>query len=96
MAILGQMIRSKKFWYAIVAILVQLLSDNFNLDPVDCLWSGFGSWSRCSVTYGEGKQQRKRKILQQAVNGGQRCQGQGIDTRTCTEQACSGKNQQKQ
>jgi hypothetical protein len=32
--ILGQMIRSKKFWYAIVAILVQLLSDNFNLDPV--------------------------------------------------------------
>lgn len=32
--LLGQMIRSKKFWYAIVAILVQLLSDNFGLDPV--------------------------------------------------------------
>lgn len=32
--LLGQMVRSKKFWYAIVAILVQLLSDKFGLDPV--------------------------------------------------------------
>ena len=60
--------------------------------PVDCLWSGYGGWSRCSVTCGEGKQQRKRKILQPARNGGRRCTGNGIETRPCNSQiACPGK-----
>jgi hypothetical protein len=30
--ILGQMLKSKKFWYAVVGVVVQLLSDNFGLD----------------------------------------------------------------
>jgi hypothetical protein len=59
--------------------------------PIDCVWSGYGGWSRCSVTCGDGLQQRKRKILQQARNGGKRCDGDGIDTRSCSKQECPGK-----
>mgnify|MGYP003133506990 CR=1 FL=1 len=32
--LIGQMFSSKKFWYAVVAVLVQLLQDSFGLDPV--------------------------------------------------------------
>ena len=32
--LLGQMLKSKKFWYAVVAIIVQLLNESFGLDPV--------------------------------------------------------------
>tara|TARA_R100000654_G_scaffold20855_2_gene42079 strand:- start:7386 stop:7586 length:201 start_codon:yes stop_codon:yes gene_type:complete len=32
--LLGQMLKSKKFWYAVVGIVVQLLNDSFGLDPV--------------------------------------------------------------
>jgi len=28
------MLKSKKFWYAVVAIIVQLLNESFGLDPV--------------------------------------------------------------
>ena len=62
----------------------------FYSGPIDCVWSGYGSWSRCSVTCGDGLQQRKRKILQQARNGGKRCEGNGIDTRTCSKAECPG------
>tara|TARA_R100000049_G_C1867623_1_gene28624 strand:+ start:308 stop:499 length:192 start_codon:yes stop_codon:yes gene_type:complete len=31
--LIGQMFKSKKFWYAVVGVAVQLLSDNFGLDP---------------------------------------------------------------
>jgi len=30
--IIGQMLKSKKFWYAVVGCLTTLLSDNFGLD----------------------------------------------------------------
>jgi hypothetical protein len=32
--IIGKMVKSKKFWYAVVGVLVTFLSDTFNLDPV--------------------------------------------------------------
>ena len=32
--LIGQMIKSKKFWYAVAGVLVQLLSDTFGLDAV--------------------------------------------------------------
>ncbi len=30
--LIGKMLKSKKFWYAVVGVLVNLLSDNFGLD----------------------------------------------------------------
>jgi|TARA_R100000664_G_C2728589_1_gene119793 hypothetical protein len=31
--LIGQMLKSKKFWYTIVAVVVQLLHDAFGLNP---------------------------------------------------------------
>ena len=59
--------------------------------PVNCLWSGFGDWSECSVSCGQGTQQRKRMVLQKASNGGQTCSGASKETRTCLKEACPGK-----
>nr|XP_040563799.1 uncharacterized protein LOC121114036 isoform X11 [Lepeophtheirus salmonis] len=50
---------------------------------VDCLWSSYGQWSRCSVSCGTGTQQRKRMILQPSTNGGKSCRGDAIESRQC-------------
>jgi|TARA_R100001594_G_scaffold27813_1_gene52786 hypothetical protein len=31
--IIGNMIKSKKFWYTVIGVLTTLLSDQFNLNP---------------------------------------------------------------
>ena len=31
--LIGQMIRSKKFWYTVVGVITTLLSDTFGLNP---------------------------------------------------------------
>ena len=58
--------------------------------PINCLWSGFGEWSRCSVSCGTGTQQRKRMVLQKAKNGGLQCRGDAIETRPCSQPDCPG------
>ena len=61
------------------------------IGPINCLWSGFGQWSRCSVSCGTGTQQRKRMVLQKAKNGGDECSGEAVETRPCTQPLCPGK-----
>ena len=63
--------------------------------PVNCLWSGFGEWSRCSVSCGTGTQQRKRMVLQKAKHGGLECQGNPVETRPCSQPECPSKSWQK-
>merc|ERR1712154_459977 len=55
---------------------------------VDCLWSGFTGWSKCSSTCGVGLQRRQRKVLQPAQGGGKRCQGKNEETRACQSAPC--------
>ena len=62
-----------------------------NLGPINCLWSGFGQWSRCSVSCGTGTEQRKRMVLQQAKNGGEKCTGEAVETKPCKQPSCPGK-----
>jgi hypothetical protein len=62
-----------------------------NLGPINCLWSGFGAWSRCSVSCGSGTEQRKRMVLQPARNGGQECIGDTVETRSCSQPSCPSK-----
>lgn len=33
--LIGQMLKSKKFWYAVVGVLTTLLSDTFKLDATE-------------------------------------------------------------
>jgi hypothetical protein len=64
-----------------------------NLKPCrgDCVLSAWSAWSTCSARCGGGSQQRTRKILSQAVNGGLSCpspaalqQSQQCNTQTCS------------
>ncbi|XP_023348021.1 uncharacterized protein LOC111716763 isoform X6 [Eurytemora carolleeae] len=56
--------------------------------PVDCLWSGYNTWSTCSSTCGQGEQFRERKVLQPARAGGRQCIGDVRETRSCTSRPC--------
>ena len=58
---------------------------------VDGSWSGWGEWSPCSVTCGNGTQQRSRVCNEPAPdNGGLDCPDSGTENRTCTEKTCPG------
>ena len=54
----------------------------------DCVWSGYGQWSECSETCGQGVQVRTRKVLERAHNGGQECQGDSQEFRRCFQEPC--------
>jgi len=57
-------------------------------NKVDCQWSNWSSWGRCSKTCGSGQRKATRTIRQQAQNGGKSCQGSSSKTETCNTQAC--------
>ena len=79
-------IKTKKYfcWFCFSIFYLNLAG------PINCLWSGYGEWSRCSVSCGTGTQQRKRMILQKAKNGGLECRGDPIETRSCSQPRCPG------
>lgn len=55
--------------------------------PVDCEWSVWSEWGKCSVTCGAGVNSRKRHIVVQAANGGTEC-GCDSGTRPCNMGEC--------
>ena len=55
---------------------------------VDCLWSGYSVWSECSSTCGAGTRRRTRRVLQEAVNGGEECLGEEVETEDCDLPPC--------
>ena len=60
-----------------------------NEQTVDCIWSDFGPWSKCSKTCGFGTQKRKR-FFAIAAKGpdGKPCLGAPNEERSCNQKAC--------
>lgn len=67
-------------------------STNFILLVVDGSWGEWGEWSSCSVTCGNGTQQRWRVCNDPAPdNGGLECPDNSTDSRPCILDSCPGK-----
>ncbi|CAJ1456821.1 unnamed protein product [Effrenium voratum] len=56
--------------------------------PVDCVYSDWSAWMKCSVTCGTGNQERERVIRKEPKNGGKTCLGDLVDNQACTEKPC--------
>ena len=61
---------------------------NIDACPVDCVWGKFEEWTSCSKTCGSGEKSRTRSKLKEAKNGGAPCDGNAIETETCTLRSC--------
>ena len=60
------------------------------LSLVDCAWSNFGEWTKCSVECGTGTQTRTRTEETSAKNGGSACDGDATETQYCNGHWCPG------
>ncbi|XP_063792751.1 hemicentin-2 [Pseudophryne corroboree] len=57
--------------------------------PVDGGWTGWSSWSQCSVSCGEGIRQRNRSCFSPPPqNGGKTCVGKDTEVETCLLPQC--------
>uniref|UniRef100_A0A7S4PXZ7 Spondin domain-containing protein n=1 Tax=Alexandrium monilatum TaxID=311494 RepID=A0A7S4PXZ7_9DINO len=56
--------------------------------PVDCQFSDWSAWSKCSVTCGSGQHTRERRVLTEAKNFGMACSGALSDTERCEMDPC--------
>ena len=60
---------------------------------VDCTWSEFGEYSRCSVSCGQGIQTSVKLLNHAAQNGGKPCEEDSNilrNTKTCSNPKCKG------
>lgn len=66
------------------------LTEQTNLQPIDCILSDWSSWSDCSATCGGGRQFRTRTILQPSENAGIACPPQSLlrEERECNTDNC--------
>ena len=58
---------------------------------VNCQWSTWESWQSCSVSCGEGTQQRTRTKSVEAQNGGSECPGSHYEIQNCNTNSCQPK-----
>eukprot|EP00933_Yihiella_yeosuensis_P057696 TRINITY_DN5769_c1_g2_i1.p1 TRINITY_DN5769_c1_g2~~TRINITY_DN5769_c1_g2_i1.p1 ORF type:complete len:1326 (+),score=179.83 TRINITY_DN5769_c1_g2_i1:153-4130(+) len=56
--------------------------------PVDCVWSAWGIWNKCSHTCGGGKSTRFRTVKTPAAHGGKQCVGSKSQTMQCGQHSC--------
>ena len=76
-----------KTWTSSVSDLILMYS------TVDCTWGAWSAWETCSLTCGNGTQERNRTITQEALNGGTDCTGNETETQSCNTFGCPGKYQ---
>jgi len=70
----------------VLVVAFYLFSDCVRCEKkVNCEWGPYGEWSRCSKSC---YQSRTRPIATPASNGGQACEGNATETRTCSTDAC--------
>ena len=62
---------------------------------MDCKWTDWAQWGKCSKPCGGGDRTRRRRQEQKAANGGQVCKGPAVETEQCNRDACQEKKQQK-
>ena len=55
---------------------------------MNCEWSSWGQWTSCSKECGVGSQERKRTIIRHAKNGGRKCIGSNLASRSCRVRFC--------
>jgi hypothetical protein len=65
------------------SLLGQAISCSF-----DCVVSDWTEWSQCSARCGGGQRGRIRNIITPAIQGGEPCPTDLIETETCNEQPC--------
>jgi hypothetical protein len=58
------------------------------LKPVDCHWSEWANWTKCSAKCGGGKQSRVRHMAVIGNDYGEPCMGPPKEIRTCNAQPC--------
>ena len=77
------------FWWDIVlsAFIFQIKLLCF---VVNCVWSPFGNWSKCSKTCGGGEKVAERNIITEAKVGGKDCEGSNTKIESCNKQPCPG------
>lgn len=56
--------------------------------PVNCIWGDWLPWNGCSVTCGEGTQDRTRVEVVSAQYGGTACEGSNREWRACDVEIC--------
>ena len=56
--------------------------------PTNCVWSGWSTYSSCSLSCGGGLQFANRTVAQQATNGGKECSGEAKKSQKCGESEC--------
>ena len=91
-----------KFWTAMM-VHAQVMLARKQLSPlmklmkhlriflVDCIWDVWTAWETCSVSCGDGTQERSRMITVPAANGGIDCTGDATETHACNLGSCPGK-----
>ena len=57
---------------------------------MQCKWSVWTRWSKCSKSCGGGSQKRRRTIARTAKHGGKRCDGSNTARQSCNIKKCPG------
>ena len=66
------------------------LCNDFFCFVVNCQWSAWSQWRKCSAECGTGNQTRSRIVERQAENGGKECDGNNLMYQKCILESCDG------